>query len=75
MTDAVSKNHKIGKLVVIILKSNHIPYHLFCKAHTVEKLDASNLKVLSAMEKGIKQRDQFERINPSLKSFRGKNGC
>ena len=52
-----------------MLKSNHIPYHLFCKAHTVKKLDASNLKVLSAMEKGIKQRDQFERINPSLKSF------
>ena len=73
MRDAVSKNHRIGELVTKMLKSNHIPYHLFCKAHTAEKLDASNLKVSSAMEKGIKQRDEFERIKPSLKPFfRGK---
>ena len=39
----------------------------------MEKLDATNLEVLSNLETSVKQREAFEKINPSLKSFfRGK---
>ena len=51
------------------LGSDHWPYHLLCKSHTIEKLDATNLKVLATIEKSVKQRQLFELINPSLKSF------
>ena len=44
-------------------------YHLLCKSHIVEKLDATNLNVLATIEKSVKQRELFESINPSLKSF------
>ena len=36
MTDAVSKNLKIGG-VAAMLGSHHIPYHLLCKSHTSER--------------------------------------
>ena len=39
----------------------------------MEKLDASNLKVLSQVETSVKQRNTLENISPRLKSlFRGK---
>ena len=50
MTDAVSKNLKLGESVAAKLGSNHIPYHLLCKSHTSERLDADNLTTLSIIE-------------------------
>ena len=51
MTDSVSKNPKIEHLIGESLGSDHRPYHLLCKSHTVEKLDAINLEVLATIEK------------------------
>ena len=53
MTDSFSKNLKIEDLVAEKLGSKHIPYHLLCKSHVVDKLDASNLDVLAAFEEAI----------------------
>ena len=73
MTDSVSKNLKIEDLVAEKLSSKHAPYHLLCKSHVVEKLDASNLDVLAASEERVKLRQHLEAINPALKPFfRGK---
>ena len=73
MNDSVSKNVKIEDLVAEKLGSKHIPYHLLCKSHVVEKLDASNLDVLAAFEERVKLRQCLEAINPALKPFfRGK---
>ena len=73
MTDSVSKNLKIEDLVAEKLGSKHAPYHLLCKGHVVEKLDASNLDVLAASEERVKLRQHLEAINPALKLFfRGK---
>ena len=71
MTD--SKNLHIEDLIGEALNFDHRPLHLLCKSHTVGKLDATNLQVLSNVEKMVKPREIFEIINPSLKSFfRGK---
>ena len=59
MTDAVSKNLHIEDYIGQAIGSDHRPHHLLCKSHTVEKLDASNLNVLSNVEKMVKQRDFF----------------
>ena len=56
MTDSVLKNLKIEDLIGESLGSDHRAYHLLCKSHTVEKLDATNLKVLATIEKSVKQR-------------------
>ena len=73
MTDSVLKNLKIEDLIGESLAFDHWPYHLLNKSHTVEKRDATNLEVLATIEKSVKQRELFESINPSLKSFfRGK---
>ena len=69
MTDSVSKNLKIEDLIGESLGSDHWPYHLLCKSHTVVMLDATNLKVLATTEKSVKQRELFESIDPSLRSF------
>ena len=71
MTDSVSNYLKIEDLIGESLGSDHRPYHLLCKFHTVEKLDATNLEVLATIEKSVKQRELFELINPSLKSIFG----
>ena len=72
MTDAVSKNLDVEKLVSQELGSNHIPHHLLCKSHTVEGLDTSNIQVLASLELDLKMRQGFEELNPNLKSwFRG----
>ena len=73
MTDSVSKNLKIEDLVAEKLGSKHIPYHLLCKSHVVEKLDASNLNVLAAFKEKVKLQQHLEAINRALKPFfRGK---
>ena len=69
MTDAVSKNLKIENNIADHFHSNHKPYHLLCKSHTVEKLDTLNLSVLSKVEASVNQRSILESISPSLKSF------
>ena len=69
MTDAASKNLEIEKLVPRILNSEYQPYHILCKSHTVEKLDQSNLSVVSKLEKDIKLCDILESTNPLLKPF------
>ena len=50
MTDSVHKNLKIEDGIGESLNSTHRPYHLLCKPHTVEKLDVSNILVLSKVE-------------------------
>ena len=69
MTDAASKNLEIEGMITTSLESDHEPVHLLCKKHTVEKLDASNLNVLSYIENPVNQRQSLENISPSLKSF------
>ena len=64
MADAVSKNLKIVDKISKHLDLNHKPHHLLCKSHTVEKLDTSNLKVLSEVETNVKQRNTLENICP-----------
>ena len=49
--------------------STHIPHHLLCKAHVVEKFDETNLKALSTIETELKMRERLETLNPSLKPF------
>ena len=73
MTDAVAKNLEIEKVIPLKIGSQHQPYHLLCKSHTVEALDKSNLKVLADIEQKVDLRNLLESINPALKSFfRGK---
>ena len=49
MTDAVAKNLKIENLVPKLVP--HQPFHSLCKGYTVEKLDKSNLLLLSNWKK------------------------
>ena len=46
MTNAASENLKTEGMIATSLESDHKLVHLFCKSHTVEKLDASNMNVL-----------------------------
>ena len=68
MTDALSKNLKIEGMIATFLESDHETIHLLRKSHTVKKLDASNLNVLSQVENSVNQRQTLEGISPSLKS-------
>ena len=73
MTDSVSKNIGNGKLIAKKLGSNHIPNHLLCNAHVVEKFDATNLVILADVEHKLKLHERLETVNPSLRPFfRGK---
>ena len=74
MTDSASKNLKIEDGVAERLNSTHIPYHILCKAHTVEAFDRSNLEVLSVVEKDVDFRGRLEKINLSVFPQR-KNKC
>ena len=69
MTDAVTKNLEIEETIAKALDSDHIPFHLLCKSHTVEALDKSSLDVLARVEKSVKQQEILEKINPALRSF------
>ena len=62
------KNLGIEDTIPNALDSNHHPYYLLCKSHTVEALDCSNLNVLAEIEKSVTQQI-FEGISPSIKSF------
>ena len=73
MTGAVSKNLKIVDKISKHFDSNLKPYHMLCKSHTVDKLNTSDLKVLSEVETNMKQRNTLENIFLRLKLFfRGK---
>ena len=73
MTDAASKYLKTEQMITTSLESDHEPVYLLCKSHTVEKLDASYLNILSQVEYSVNQRQTLENITPFLKSFfRGK---
>ena len=69
MTDAVSKNHKVEEGVSAALGTQHIPHHLFCKSHTVEGLDKSNIQALSEIERSVNFREKIEAQNPGIKRF------
>ena len=69
MTDSVTKNLGIDLYVAANLGPDHIPYHLLCNTHVVEKFDATNLEVLSGIEEKLKLRERLESIEPV---FRGK---
>ena len=55
--------------------SNHIPYHLLCKSHTCERLDADNLTTLSIIEAKIGLRDLIAKREPLLKLFLRQKKC
>ena len=69
MTDSVTKNLEVENCVAEKLGSNHIPHHLFYKAHVVEKFDETNLKVLSNIKIQLQLHERLECLNPSLKPF------
>ena len=69
MTDSVEKNLHIEKGIAKELKSNHVPYHFLCKAHTVEALARSNINVLANLEHAIKFREALKSMNSGVKSF------
>ena len=69
MTDSVEKNLKIENEIARELKSEHIPLHLLCKAHTVEALDRSNIDVLGELDKKVGFCDALVSMNPGIKSF------
>ena len=56
-------------MIATCLESDYETVHLLCKGHTVEKLDASNLNVLSLVENLVNLRQTLENKSPSLKSF------
>lgn len=62
LTGAASKNLEIEGIIATSSEYGHEPV-------TVEKLDASNLNVLSQVENSINQRHKLEDITPPLKSF------
>ena len=68
-TDPVEKNLHIKKDITKELKSNHVPYHFLCKAHTVEALDRPNINVLPNLEHALNFREALESINSGVKSF------
>ena len=53
MTDSVSKNLDVEKLVAGKLGSKHIPDHFLCVSHTIEKFDIMCISVLVDIEKKI----------------------
>lgn len=69
MSDAATKNLHVPELVAAELKSDHIPYHLLCKAHTCEKLDECNVKTLMDIERVTGLKDIIETREPQLVSF------
>ena len=69
MTDSAQKNLDIEKSIAKELKSNHVPYHFLCKAHTVEALDRSNINVLPNLEHALKFREALKSMNSGVKSF------
>ena len=69
MTDSVTKNVEVENYVAEKLGSYHIPHHLLCKAHVVEKFDETNLKLLSNIEIQLQLRERLECLNPFLKPF------
>lgn len=54
MTDAVSKNLEVKKLVPSILNSQQQSNEIPCKSSTMDKLDHSNFSVLRNFGKGVK---------------------
>ena len=69
MTDAVSKNLKIGQLIADKLETSYVPFHLLCKSQCVEALDHSNLEILGNIEKQLCLQTKLKGVNPSMKSF------
>ena len=69
MTDAVTKNLKVEYFVAEKLESNHIPFHLLCKAHTCEKLDECNENTLIKIEEQLRILETIEKRELRLKSF------
>ena len=53
MTSAVTKTLGIEDTIPNVLGSNHHPYHLLCKNHTVAALDRSNLNLLVETKRNI----------------------
>ena len=57
MTDSVTKNQEVQNCVAEKLVPHHIPHHLLCKAHVVDKFDETNLEVLSNIETQLQVKD------------------
>ena len=73
MTDSVSKNLDVEKMVAEMLGSSYWPEHFLCVSHTIEKFDIMCISVLVDIEKKISLRGKIESSYPELRSFfRGK---
>ena len=70
-SDAVSKNHFIGKQVAQLLESEHEPIHVLCKSHTAgEGIDNALLSTLqNSLEVPLKLKQQLEEKYSSLRMF------
>ena len=75
MTDAVTKNLKVEEGVANSLNSSHITYHILCKSHTCERMDADNLTTLSNIDAKIGLRELIIKREPFLKSFLRSKKC
>lgn len=75
MTDAVSKNLEVPKMIAQRLGSSHIPHHLLCNSHTCEAFDRGNLKVISKVEAAVRLKEHFISQLADLKSFLKSKTC
>ena len=69
MTDAAEKNLKVENDIASELGSEHLPIRLLCKAHTVEALDRSNIRVLANIEEKLNFRKALVATVPSITPF------
>ena len=70
MTDSVEKNLHIEKGIAKEPKSDHVPCHFLCKAHTVEALNQSNINALANLEHALKFREALKSMSSGVKSWR-----
>ena len=75
MTDAVTKNLEVEKTVAERLESDHIPYHLLCKAHTCEKFDETCMATLVVIEEKLNIKELILEKQPRLRSFLNQRRC
>lgn len=69
MTDSVSKNMEIEKIIAQKLESLHIPLHLICQSHFCESLDRGVEKCLVAIDEKIGLEETVLSRMPELKSY------
>ena len=69
VTDAASKGLLIESTIKEMLKSEHEPHHVLCKAHTVEGLEMKVLRTLASCENAVELKKRMIAFNPRMASF------